>query len=203
MKRNQHQTGIRSLQELKDRCVVNEETGCWMWSGAKTMSRGRKSSGIRFETPVCAVPLGMMGNDKHTTIPALRFAWHLAGGELKPRQIVYRALCNEPNCVNPDHAAQGTRKAVGKLVSQSGRLKNNPQRQKVNLSSSIKSAMPVDVVREIEAGYAEGLSQKEVRKRFGIGQKAAKAIRIGVHVNSKARQLVVPHASVFTWRPTA
>ena len=203
MKRSQFQTGVRSIDDMKDRCVINDETGCWMWKGAVTLSRGRKSTGIRYETPTCSVPLGVFGNEKHTTMPALRFAWLLAGGVPKRGQVVYRAKCNEPRCVNPDHAAQATRKEVGRLVVESGRLRNNPQRQKVNLRSSIKSAVSADVVREIEAGYAEGLSQGEVRARFGIGQKLAKSVRIGVHVNSSARQLVVPHASVFTWRPAS
>ena len=201
MIRNKDQTGVTCLQDIKDRCVIDDEAGCWIWSGAKTLSRGRKATGLRFSTPVCSVPKSITGKDKHSTMPALRFAWLLAGGELIPGQIIYRALCAEPNCVNPDHAAQATRRNVGKRVAKSNRLKGDPLRQKVNLASAIKSAMPVDAVREIEASYAEGLTQGQVRERHGLGQKAAKAIRIGMHINSSARQLVVPGASVFTWRP--
>ena len=29
-------TGIRTIEDLKDRCTVDEDTGCWEWAGALT-----------------------------------------------------------------------------------------------------------------------------------------------------------------------
>jgi len=40
--RRKRQDGVRTLEDLRIRCVIDTETGCWLWRGAFTISSGRR-----------------------------------------------------------------------------------------------------------------------------------------------------------------
>jgi len=182
----------RTLQDLKDRCRIDAETGCWLWSMA-TMTSG--------SSVVPVVHLHRQPGEersKHTTTPAAREAWRLAGKPLKPGHVVWRHGCSGGLCINPDHCRAGTRSEMLAGVAATGRNRGKPERAALNTRARLRMVKPVDVVRQAEAMFAAGKLQKEVRAALGLSQKTASAIRQHCHPHSSGRQLLVRGASVFT-----
>ena len=149
--------GIRTLEDLKDRCFVDEDTGCWLWRAA--LSAGQ---------PKIWVPPGVL-SEAGSVMPAGRAAWLLAGKEARSDQVVYRT-CGCQECVAPEHGEACTRRAMGRHVSESGRWKNNPARVIANAKNRTGLAKPREVVQQAEQMFAEGVPQKTIREQLGISQ---------------------------------
>jgi hypothetical protein len=64
---------------------MNEETGCWLWTGYKTPLNG----------------YGQIVVDGHIR-QAHRLSWMLSGNTI-PRKHTVRHTCINKDCVNPDH----------------------------------------------------------------------------------------------------
>lgn len=101
--------GVSTLEDLRQRCVVDEESGCWHLRTA----RGRP-----LPTDVRHV-LWVFGIG-HVT--ATRAAWLLSrpGRTLPNGWICYRR-CDSYDCVAPDHVIGGSRKAWGVHMAKSGK----------------------------------------------------------------------------------
>lgn len=179
----------RTLQFLKDRCRIDTETGCWLWSMGAFIS----GSSV---TPVVHLPR-QVGDSKYTTTPAAREAWKLAGKPLAPKHVVWRHVCSSGLCINPDHCRAGTRTQMLAAVAATGRNRGKPERAVVNTLSRMKMVKPVELVRQAEAMFAAGMLQKDVRAALSLSQKTAAAIRLGQHPHSAGRQNLVRGASVF------
>ena len=96
--------GIRNLDDLRLRCVVDEDTGCWHW-------RLSKCDGVP---------------KVHVTHPALPRPGHIMRGrraalllargrDLPAGHVAYaRLTCQSADCVNPSHCQSGDRHAHGR-----------------------------------------------------------------------------------------
>lgn len=85
--------GVKSVADLKDRCRVDDLTGCWHWAGGLNGS-GRPSLWL----PVLRrrVPLGLAICVLTTgTTPEVGVVWH--------------CTCETKNCANPRHRTAGNR----------------------------------------------------------------------------------------------
>ena len=86
--------GIRDLAELRNRCRM--EGDCWVWGGG--LSRGKPSINL-------SLPDGT-----RTSKAGRRVGVLLSGVTIKPGHVVWQSpKCDEHLCVNPAHAAIGTR----------------------------------------------------------------------------------------------
>lgn len=190
--------GVRSLEDLRQRCVIDGETKCWVWKAA--MSRSLKRN-IAPSPRVWLPDPKILGEG--ILVTAGRAAWLLAGRKLEPGQVVWRNVCNRPECINPAHARAVTRAEMHHGIASSGLNRGKPSRSVVNLRNSMRMATPAPIVRDIEAVFAAGSNCKQVRARFGISQETAAAIRDGRHVNSSQKRALVPMASVFAFAEAA
>jgi hypothetical protein len=176
--------GVRTLEGLKDRCFVDEDTGCWLWRAA--LSAGQ---------PKVWVPPGVL-SDAGAVMPAGRAAWLLSGNKARSDQVVYRT-CGCQECVAPEHGIAVTRKAMGKHVAESDRWKNNPARVIANAKNRHGLAKPREIVQQAEQMFSEGVPQKIIRERLGISQRTAVAIKSGIHQHSTNRVKTLRVSSVF------
>lgn len=101
--------GIRTLEDLRDRCRVDESTGCWIWSGAMSKNASGK-------TPVTWYP------PLARTVTVIRAVWHLRGVEMSPREVGW-VSCFQEGCCSPDHGRYGTRVQLGAAISANGHRK--------------------------------------------------------------------------------
>jgi hypothetical protein len=183
--------GVRTLQDLQDRCRVDTDTGCWIW--AMAISDNGKIGGSR--TPRLCVPAGVIGPARsNSTAP--RAAWLLSGKKLGDKQVVWRTCLND-ECCAPGHLMAGTKAQEGAWMSRSGHRRGKPERAAANLRNSLQMATPPAVVRQVEELFAAGMLQKDVHAATGLRSATLRSIRLGQHVNSSARQKVVPQASIF------
>lgn len=193
--RRKRQDGVRTLEDLRIRCVIDAETGCWLWRGA--MSRGERGQ------PTTRVWLPPQPGTAARTMTAPRAAWLLAGKQLQPGHVVWRKHCTRGDCINPHHGAAGTRPQMHAAIVASGRLRGDPRRAAINARNRASTLLPVETVRRAERMYAAGAMQKEVRAALGISANSAAQIRKGLHPNCSGQVRAVANASVFTMRAAA
>lgn len=185
--------GARDLEDLRQRCVIDELTGCWDWGGA--LSRSSTCSTVP-TTRVWLPDVNRPGAGQLTT--ASRAAWLLSGRKLQPDQVVFRHHCGNHLCINPAHAVAVTRPEMHALNRESGRFRGDPKRAAANRASMLRMALPVEKVRQAEAMLAAGVMSKDIRAELGFCNTTMTRIRSGKHPHSRARQNLVRGASVFT-----
>lgn len=182
--------GVRTVDDLRDRCRVDSLTGCWIWGG------GRNDKGA----PVVRIPAGVLRPDAVVMAPR-RAGWLLAGGSVKPGHVVLRKLCCESDqCVNPAHSASGPRGEANRMAGKRGSY-STPERLAHLTRARKKSAIAPHLVASAEAAFADGASIREAAERVGIDRETARRIRNGDHIHQTGG--VMPGASVFAWRPAA
>jgi len=181
-----HLGGIRTLQDLRDRCHIDDDTGCWIWKLA--LDRGHPK--VHFVAPDTGERKCMRGP---------RAAWYLRGGEdIANGRIVFRlACCPNRDCVNPTHVKEGTMKERGTQIRRSGVLRNLPQsiEAATRVARTHRAKLTLEQVREIRSSPE---TCAELARRFGIAHSQISAIRRG-----EAWKDIASNASVFTWRPAA
>lgn len=186
--------GIRNVDDIKARCVIDDIAGCWVWKGGCT----RDSKGYTFN-PAIHIPPGVLGEKRQVTT-GQKAMWLLLGRRLNPGYVVYRD-CLNALCLCPSHLRSGTRSAMLKFVSDSGKNKGKPDRILVCERNRQHMLTPVEKVRAAERMFADGAMQKTVAEELKIDGTTARNIRLGNHPHSAGRLQGVRQASAFTWRP--
>ena len=174
--------GITGLQDLLDRCRVDELTGCQVYPARTAW-----------------VPAGMLGNAVAKSMAAQRVAWLLAGGKLRADQDVarLRATCCG-RCITPAHHVALTRAEVGALSRRDGRLRGHVPTMVRNARIAAMNATPRDVVARVEAMLAAGATGMDASRASGLSKTLVSRIKAGRHPHCSARSVpVVPVASVF------
>lgn len=185
-------SGVQSLDGVKDRCKVDDLTGCWNWAWGLS---GKPS----YPIPMVHVGAGLLGFDTIKAMPAYRAAWLFAGNKIKGGHVVYRSCCNAL-CCNPEHLKCGKRSEMYGHYAATNRNKGQPHRKVANAKNRQKMMVQPDRVREVETLIAQGLLQKDIAKRMRMCGETVRRIRLGLHPNcsSKAAPQLVRGASVFS-----
>lgn len=191
--RKKRTDGVRHLEDLRLRCFIDTETGCWLWRGALSHSKTRKVS----PTTRVWLPAGIHGDGAGAITTASKAAWLLSGRKLKDGHVVWRAVCNQTDCINPQHCKGVSRQQMHAEIAASNRLKGNPTRAAINAINGRASLMPVATVRQAESLFASGAMLKDVKQQLGISSDVAKRIRQGLHPHCANASRLVRGASVF------
>lgn len=186
-------TGVRDLQGILDRCILNAETGCWHWTGAMSVRDGK------YRTPHVQLGAGVIGPQKVSTT-ATKAAWLLSGRKLQNGHGVWRT-CGHDDCCNPQHMLAGTRKDRGKWQRQSGHMRGDPVRAATAKRAAKKRVVPAEKVSMVLELVERGASANDICAAVGLHYGTVSKIRNGKHVSQQAPTVGV--ASVFAWRPAA
>lgn len=175
---------VRCLETLRERCELDDATGCWHLRTAR--GRPQRQDGSRH-----TVYLHGYGS---TSAP--RATWWLATGTWPDhRQVVYRH-CDAYDCVNPGHLRCGTRAAAGAAVARTNRLKGDPARSaRCTQQGRRHSKLTPELARWIRTC---GLSCSEAARQLGVAKSTVIAVRAG-----QRWRPTVAAASVFTYQPGA
>lgn len=183
--------GIYTLEDIKGRCRVDELSGCWHWTYA--ISDGGKPNSSR--TPRVSLPPGVI-SESHRTISVARVVWLMLGRPLRAGHVVWRT-CLHDDCCAPGHLRAGTKAQEGAWMTANGHRRGNPLRQAINLRNVAQSqAVPLAVVRTIEAAIAAGTLQRDIAATTGVNKATISKIAQGKHLHQRR---TVPAASVFAW----
>lgn len=172
------QVGIRTAEDLRERCWVDEDTGCWLW---------RLARDSRNNQPILRIPaIGRCGS-------LGAFTSLLRTGKLPRPGRPWHPTCSTPHCANPDHRKEGTRKSqmlrVGHRHTAEARLK-----------MSVKARGYGRLTEEDRAEILGcALSLKEIADKYGISESYASELRSG----RARRRCPLPASSVFSWVPAA
>lgn len=178
--------GIRTLADLRGRCRVDSITACWLWVGALNDDGW----------PVARFPAGVLRESACVMNPR-RAGWLLAGNSLESGQMVMRC-CDEPMCVNPEHAKTGTRGDVNRQAGKRGSY-STPERLAHLTRARLKQAATLDQVGAAEQAFEAGASLEDAAKAAGLHPDTVRRIRDGSHIRQTGGAL--PSSSVFVWRP--
>lgn len=172
-------SGIKTIDDIKQRCVVDDESGCWLWQGYREPRTGRPAMSMIVEPGVrrcvkISVALHIIKSGKLPT-PSSR--------------IYFPVVCREMGCCNPAHHRLLTKGQINKLVGGHGAA----ARAKISAANFGKGRLSESDRAEI-AGSDMKLT--EIMERWGISLGYASQLRRGI-VGSRKPQ----GASVFNWRP--
>lgn len=178
--KGQDNGGIRTLDDLKGRCFV-DDNGCWQWRGAfNTASRG------------VATPVTWFAAEGKT-MSAMRVAWLLARPGAPRVQMVWRTcLCQ--SCLNPAHLRGGSRKQWGAWQHNKGHLRTFGRTLANTVARHARNKKNGEGLTQELAQWARESSQ--------TGLEVAHALNVSRTAVSRARRMktfsMFGAASVFT-----
>lgn len=182
-------TGIRTLDDIKGYCVV-DEAGCWIWMGGYSQDGYIPKAHIPKEV---AERFGIASR----TMSAYRAAWLLSGKKIGPGQVVYRSVCLSSKCVNPSHCKVGTKGDMHARYSASGKNKGQPNRIIANMKNRAKLFLPLEKVQAIEAALAQGMKIKDIMAALHTDGGTVRKIRAGVYPTQGKIEMVHANSSIF------
>ena len=166
--------GIRTLQHLRDRCVITSRGDCWTYRQQVYRARTQQWDP------------NIWLSDLQRTETLQRAAWLLAGRPLMRGTVVWR-ICGNDHCCNPAHLRSGTRADMGAWLAAAGRLRGLPERRAINrrnrLASGgvVLSAELADWIRDsrqtgVQVAHALGVTVQCI-SRVRCGQTWAPTVR--------------------------
>jgi len=121
---------------------VDKSVDCWEWTACEYQGYGQ----IRLRGKLWK---------------AHRFSWFLRYGKI-PKGLFVCHHCDNPACVNPEHLFLGTQKDNMQDAVKKGRMQKGMDRW----CSKLTEAQVLSIRRE----YAEGKSQSELARKYGVDQ---------------------------------
>lgn len=176
--------GVWTVEDLKSRCRIDEDTGCWHWSLSFLNGMPR----VYYRAPDGSGPRHDRG--RRAALVLLR------GAPLPPGHIAWpKAMCQSPGCVNPKHAQSGTKQEWGRWLAQTDAMKNLPSKAAASRKAWDTRGRKVtpDMVQEI---LHSNESLASLSKRLGVSAFAVGSVRL-----RKSHLPTMKNASVFAWRP--
>lgn len=169
--------GIHTLADLRQRCHVDADTGCWHWRGS----------------------CGELGAMVHLSggqrpINGRRAALILAGVPVAGKWTRAKACCHSFDCVAPGHAIAETRLEWRRAGVAKGRFGGNVEGlRRVALSQRRLTLEQAEAIR----ADAAGMSQRQLGAKYGVSQSTVGGILAGRIYRRP------PAASVWGWMPPA
>jgi hypothetical protein len=132
--------------------------GCWMWAGSKV--RSHKGN------------YGRMGYGRSRP-GAHRFSWALHNGPI-PEDMEICHSCDNPLCVNPEHLWLGTHHQ--NMLDCDVKDRRPPSMTKGNTPNRKLTAEQVIEISEL---LKQGVTRREIGKRYGVNPVTITAINLG------------------------
>lgn len=167
MQKSRYLGGIRTVEDLRQRCYVDPDTGCWRWRLACEQGAAK----VHFVPPDRDVKLICKGRRA-----AL---WLQRGHDVPAGHVAYRRhTCQHADCVNPAHAASGTPMEWGAERRLGPPLVDPLKREQASLAAWDKRGRKVTpaMVREIRTSPD---SQAVLAKRLGLSEYCIWDVRVG------------------------
>lgn len=167
-------TGIRTIEDLRQRCWVDDITGCWHWKGAVTQDGH----------PVMWMPQ----LDKTTTAGVAICV--LKTGSTPKKGVFWRCICDTRGCANPDHRRPGSRSA--QMLA--AKITRSPlTRARMSIGKCGRRPRLTDEQQAEIRDSSDSL--RVLAERYGISQSTASRIRQGI----RRQLLAAPGSSVFNF----
>ena len=155
-----------NLDQIRANCEIDEDTGCWHWTGA--LSGGKWPR-------VYAPNLSKPGNPMEVQT-GRRAVWQLHTGQPIPKGHRVHGRCDDPQCLNPAHMRCGTTTEWGAQMRKTGQYKGAPARVIANRAiGRARSKLTPELIEQIQ------LSPE-------TGEALSKRLQLNRSIISKARR---------------
>jgi hypothetical protein len=163
-------SGIRTLEDLRIRCVIERVSHCWRYPTSIS------EDGL----PRVAIPPGVFG-DKWITTTARKAGWLLAGKSLKKGLRVYQNdLCDRRDCCNPEHT-----KASSQAVMATTWVSRGHFAKLTSVRNNSVQAATHEQLAEVMRLVAEKLNDREIAVLVGLHPQTVGKIRHGRHLHQR------------------
>lgn len=152
--------GIRTVEDLKIRCEVNEDE-CWIWQGG--VNGTRKLENARVWLP----DLGA----RNIQFAAL----YVAGKPPRGGKRAY-AHCGNKLCGNPDHARAGTQLEVMRFYADNGRFNNAEAKIALAKVAHSRRRLTLEQAQKVRESTD---TLKVLSERYGVSKSVLSRIRRG------------------------
>lgn len=155
-----HLGGVRTLEDLRLRCVCRASSDCWEYRSA----RGRQSD----RSKTAKVWLHGIGAKADTIA-----AWWLAGRE-RPEGMRIGRTCDTRSCVNPDHLAAMTQKQIVARAIRIGSFESESRKRAIASMHYARTKVPAwahEMVRD------KSKTAREWAAHWGCSPSTINAIR--------------------------
>lgn len=169
--------GIRSLDDVRARCSVDDASGCWTWPGS--VAHGKKHL-----TPVAWYPA------ERRLVTVARIVWQLSGDD-PTTPFVWRT-CTNDRCCSRVHLAGGTRAEWGAFVRETRRWQGNPEVSARNRQSRIDHGMAKLTPAMAALIHHSPLRNRDLAPLLGVSQKSISSVRRGTTWRGTETQQVTP-----------
>jgi hypothetical protein len=156
--------GIRTLADVRTRCTVDADSGCWIWQGAFT---NKRSSVV----PMTWFPA------EHRIVPVTRLVWQLSG-EDPATPSVWRT-CSNKRCCSRAHLAGGTKAEWGAFVRSTGRWQGKPETAARNRQSKIDHGLAKLTPALAAMIHHSPLRGSDLAKMLGVSPSVISSVRLG------------------------
>ncbi len=138
---------------LRNRCVLVEDDGCWIWTGALN-DHGTPSFWLR--------GADCFGRNARAA------AYFCSGGVKVKARVFARPLCDQ-RCIRPEHQLYVTRRVAMALAKKAGRLSVGHAHAAAVIAARRKSrTVTDDVVAAMRQRYATTGNAALVAREFGV-----------------------------------
>lgn len=175
--------GIYALDDIRNRCAVDDDTGCWHWRLA--MRSNGASTGCKSLTPSVSIPAGVLG-DKRRTLSVARVVWLMQGKALRNGWVVWRT-CTSGDCCAPEHLQAGTKADEGAWMRADGRRRGSAHRLAVNARNVAGQAVPADKVQAVAEQINAGRLYRDIAADVGLHKSTISKIANGKHYRQRPR----------------
>lgn len=155
--------GIRSLSAIKDRCRIDEDSGCWVWSMSKS------------KTGAARAVVVMPWNPKPTNCNAIRAALEFTIESALPSGVRVWPGCGRADCCNPKHALSGTWADWGAWQASRNAWKASPARVRANREIIMKRRKLTD--EQVAFIRSSDLPGTELARMFGVSHQLVSSVR--------------------------
>jgi hypothetical protein len=154
--------GIRTLEDLRQRCVIDADTGCWHLRTA----RGR------------AMPVDKVHRVWSSTygqsVSVTRLAWELKAQRTPAAHKVVSRVCTSYDCINPAHLKCWSKADEGAFLAKTGRVATASKRIANKISGQRRSRL----TPELRTWLMESTqSNVEVGRCLGVAHSYVGALR--------------------------
>jgi hypothetical protein len=163
---------ITTLDQLRERCIVDPASHCWLWQGAT-----RRGMAVIYG-------FSHADNDKRV-LRGVRAAWEIAhGASPAPGRMLGLTCCGSKLCVNPVHVREFRSYAeIGQFNSRSGKLHGiNVDARRAALVKARAARGVADASREVVLAIRSApadVTTPELAAQHSISRSTAWAIRTG------------------------
>jgi hypothetical protein len=184
----QRSSAILTLDDLKARCEVDQDCGCWRWLGYADDDGVPR---VSYTDPV---------DKRRKSDRGRRAALNLARGRALPgKYLVWaKVKCDVSECLNPEHSMSGNAVQRGSYMRRHGltevfRKNTTHLKQYAESRRIISPEMAVSLVQRMDAGE----TAEDIARELNVAISTVRGIRRGERSCDVAVR-IAPNASIFT-----